>query len=76
MAQTRKDKHNVDEVIKALSRKKDLTIKQNIQQIQVLNGEGLKAKPKMNDIGHRSWGKIDYLVNYCSYSLVFVPNFS
>lgn len=29
----------------------------------------------INDLGNKSWGKIDFLVNYCGYVQLFVPEF-
>jgi hypothetical protein len=66
---TVRKEHTVDEVLRSLSRKRDLKINQKTNHIFVLNGEG--KHPKSNDIGIRSWGKIDFLVNHCGYTQSF-----
>lgn len=67
-------KHTEDEVLKALSKKSDCRIKG--KDIFVLNGKSQKAQfiPK-HDLGNGSWGKIDYLTNYCGYRQMFVSEF-
>lgn len=68
----RKNKYRVDEVLRSLSKKHDVRI--NGTDILVLNGKS-KKKPKQHDLGNGSWGKIDYLVNYCGYRQYFVAEF-
>lgn len=58
-------KYNVDEVLRSLSKKSDCKVQGNT--IKVLSGKGQK-----NDLGNKSWGKIDYLTNYCGYRQIFV----
>lgn len=41
------------------------------QRIEILYGEGSKG-----DVGIKSKGKIDFLVNYCDYSQAYVKHFS
>lgn len=67
-------KHDEQKVIAQLSKKHDVKIKSN--QILVLNGKSTKGifQP-INDLGNKSWGKIDFLVNYCGYVQLFVPEF-
>ena len=55
----RKQKHNLDEVLRALAKKNDVRIDERLKVIQVLTPDAKKAK---NDLGNGSWGKIDYLV--------------
>ena len=63
-------KHSEDEVLRALRLKNDLKIEGN--RIEVLSEYSTKRK---NDLGNGSWGKIDFLVNYCGYYTVFVSAF-
>jgi len=72
--------YTTDEVIRALSKKKDVRIKGDT--IAMLSdfitdkaGNTIRNPHKINDIGNKSWGKIDYLVNHCHYSLVRVASF-
>jgi hypothetical protein len=60
-------KHSVDEVLEALKKKKDCKINSQEKIISVLQN---KAHGKTNDLGNKSWGKIDFLVNYCGYTLL------
>lgn len=64
-------KHNEDEVLYRLRKKHDVRITQN-KEILVLSQF---AKNKLNDLGNGSWGKIDFLVNYCGYRQYFVKDF-
>ena len=34
----------------------------------------LPKSKKVNDIGNKSWGKIDYLVNHCNYTIIQLLN--
>lgn len=65
-------KHQLDEVLRSLGKKQDCKI--NGSSILVLNGKGKKHK-KNHDLGNGSWGRIDYLVNYCGYTKYFVSEF-
>jgi len=74
-------KHTVDEVLKALSRKNDVRIKDDC--IEMLNDEIYDRKqkkfiqnPKKHfDIGNGSWGKIDFLCNYHGFWIYYVDEF-
>lgn len=57
---TQKRKHTVDEVLRSLSKKKDIKITGN--EIQILVGKDSKQ-----DLGNKSWGKIDFLCNHNGY---------
>lgn len=59
-------KKNYDEasVIRSLSRKNSCSINYGMQRVIEVEKDG--------DLGNGSWGKIDYLVNYCGYSVVRV----
>lgn len=57
-----------DEVLQSLKKKHDVRIIGDT--IWVLNGKS-KNHPAANDLGNKSWGKIDFLVNYCGYSQYF-----
>lgn len=61
-------KHNLDEVLRDLRKKKDVQI--TGIQIQVIKG-----KKADNDLGNKSWGKIDFLTKYCGYKLTYVSEF-
>ena len=65
-------KHQLDEVLHSLGKKQDCRI--NETNILVLNGKG-KKRQKQHDLRNGSWGKIDYLVNYCGYRQYFVAEF-
>lgn len=49
-----------DEVLKSLSRKKDVMIKDRVITIN-------KSVSKKNDLGNKSYSKIDFLVKQCNY---------
>lgn len=53
-------KHNVEEVLRSLSKKHDVKISQK-EEVFILNQ---KLKESKNDLGNGSWGKISFLVNY------------
>lgn len=63
-------KHNLDEVIRSLSKKRDIQIDTRKKVLEILN------PGKNQDLGNKSWGKIDYLVNYAGYIKLFVSEFS
>lgn len=66
-------KHNLDEVLRSFRTKNDVRI--NGKDILVLTNMEYNPKTgktefnrnKKFDLGNGSWGKIDYLVNYCGY---------
>jgi hypothetical protein len=60
-------KHSVDEVLEALKKKKDCKVDSQEKIISVLQN---KVHGKTNDLGNKSWGKIDYLTKYCGYTLL------
>ena len=74
-------KHSVDEVLKALKKKNDCnvfggTIKVLKSKIYSKEKNELIDNPhKIHDLGNSSWGRIDYLVNHCGYSLLQVDKF-
>ena len=59
-------KHKMEEVLKSLHRKKDLSIDSQGNVIYLLK------EPKNNDLGNSSWGKIDFLKKYCGYNIIEV----
>lgn len=63
-----------DEVLRSLSQKRDVRVDPRKKEVQTLNGRG-KQYPKTNDLGNKSWGKIDYLVNYQEYRHYSVSEF-
>jgi hypothetical protein len=60
-------KHSVDEVLEALKKKKDCKVNSQEKIVSVLQN---KTRGKVNDLGNKSWGKIDYLTKYCGYTLL------
>ena len=68
----RKQKHNLDEVLRALAKKNDVRIDERLKVIYVLTPDAKKAK---NDLGNGSWGKIDYLIKVHSYDFFRVNEF-
>lgn len=64
-------KHTVDEVVKSLSKKKDVKVDVRNKVVEILDNPY-----KNNDLGNGSWGKIDYLTNHAGFQKVFVEEFS
>lgn len=66
--------HSLDEVLRSLGKKHDCQVNPQMRVIRILNP---KAKPcnAINDLGNKSWGKIDYLCHYCGYSWYHVTQF-
>ena len=62
-------KHEEGLILQSLRRKKDILIS---DAIYVLSND---SPFKAHDLGNKSWGKIDYLVNYCGYFINFVKKF-
>ena len=60
-------KHNVDEVIRSLGRKKEVRVNPYAKTVEVLS--------KQTELGNGSWGKIDFLTNHCGYRLLTVSKF-
>lgn len=58
-----------DEVLKALSKKRDVRVNRTTKEIYFLTGSN-PHYPKNNDLGNSSWGKIDFLTNYAGYRLI------
>ncbi len=61
-----------DEVVKSLQRKRDVKIDNTLKRIEVLK----KDKGNPTDLGNGSFGKLDYLTNYCGYTLSNVSKFT
>ena len=76
-------KHQVDEVLKVLNRKHDVSIDNRDKVIRVLCDKVFNLKTgkteinakKTFDLGNGSWGKISFLVNHCGYQQFFVTSF-
>lgn len=62
--------YSLEKVLSSLSKKRDIQIAN--KQIFVLSN---KAVNKSYDLGSKSWGKIDYLVNHCNYKFSFIDSF-
>ena len=58
--------YEVSEVIRLLSKKKDVSIDTSKKIITITIGE------KAEGLGNSSWGKLDFLVHHNNYSLVRV----
>lgn len=54
-------------VIRAIERKNDVKVDYSTQTVQVIKCT--------TNLGNGTWGKIDYLCNYCGYSYAFVDSF-
>ena len=67
-------KHSLDEVLKSLGKKNDCRVDSTKKVVYTLNGKSKKQKC-LHDLGNKSWGKIDYLVNWCGYTHYFVAEF-
>jgi len=59
-------KYEVSEVIRLLSKKKDVSIDASRKIITISVGE------KAEGIGNSTWGKLDFLVHHNNYSLIRV----
>jgi hypothetical protein len=52
-----KRNHTIDQCIKSLSKKKDISINTNRMIILIEQ----RKKHKLHDLGNKSWGRIDFL---------------
>ena len=72
-------KHKMDEVLRALGRKKDIRIFSNRIQIlkdKILTKDGVIPNPrKKHDLRNGSWAKIDFLTNYQGFYINYVEKF-
>lgn len=59
-----KTKHNFADAVKALEKKKDI----RIQGTNIIIDRSEKAS---QDVGNSSWGKIDFLVKYHKFQVIF-----
>ena len=78
-------KHSEDEVLKSFRQKRDIKIVNDIiyllQDKKWVKDKQGKATLQRNpskfwDLGNGSHGKIDFLVNYCEYTIRKIPEFS
>ena len=69
---SRKQKMDEVNVFVQLNNKRDVRIKMGSKVIEIIHPE---SSFKAFDLGNGSWGKIDFLVNYCGYTKVFVEKF-
>lgn len=67
-------KHIEGAVITQLKNKHDVKVDSVNKQIFILNGKSKKL-PKRDDLGIGSWGKVDFLTNYCGYIKTYVAEF-
>ena len=76
-------KHNLDEVLRTLARKNDIRVNSETKTIRILSdyvwnrktGKDIINPKKKFDLGNGSWGKIDFLINYCDFGLYHVNEF-
>jgi hypothetical protein len=68
-------KHEESKVVSQLSKKHDVRVTQN-RQVLLLNGTSNKGQYQLShDLGNKSWGKIDFLVNHCGYRRTIVAEY-
>lgn len=65
-----KDRYYEGTATAGLLEKRDCRIENGV--IYILTGE---VTPRTNDLGNKSWGKIDYLTKYCGYTIVKVHEY-
>lgn len=65
-------KHTEQSALSTLKFKRDCKINDHLKVIQVLQKD---AFGKVNDLGNKSLGKIDFLTGVKKYTKVFVPDF-
>jgi hypothetical protein len=67
-------KFKEDEVVRVLSKNPDvISVNSNNKTIKV----NLGADPKMpckHTLGNGSWGKLDFLINFCNYTILEQKN--
>lgn len=64
--------HNLDEVLRSLSKKHDVKVDERTSTIYVLSKDSPIRK---DDLGNGSWGKIDFLMHYQGFELLHVSKF-
>ena len=73
--------YSIDEVLKALYRKRDVKVNVQTETILVLSdkvyikGETVSNPAKSWDLGNKSWGKIDFLINHKGFYISYVDKF-
>ena len=66
--------HKFFDVIESLRKKTDCIVSSNSIKVNMgITRRG--AKQKKDDLGIKSWGKIDYLVNHMGFHLEMLPEF-
>lgn len=60
------------EVIKSLNRKSDIRISEKSKMLIILTED---SSQRTNDLGGKSWGKIDFLTNHCGFRAKKVDKF-
>tara|TARA_R110000850_G_scaffold34024_5_gene92288 strand:- start:3673 stop:3882 length:210 start_codon:yes stop_codon:yes gene_type:complete len=63
-------KHQMDEVLRSLDKRRDVKVDSRAKVVEILQ------PAQYNDLGNKSWGKIDYLCNHNGYNKVFTTDFS
>ena len=70
--------HNLEEVVKFLSKKRDCKLDLTNERVYALTGDtekDPKAQAKYDDLGNGSWGRIDFLTNHSGWALIKVEKF-
>ena len=74
--------YQIDEVLRNLDRKQDIQINSNTKEIKILKdyildkkGDTIPNPEKKHDLGNKSWGKIDFLVNHQGFSIWYISTF-
>lgn len=68
-------KRSMENRVKALQKKNDVRVDTERKLVLLLSGQD-KHFPKANDLGNKSWGVIDFLVNIQGYKVVEVDKFN
>ena len=66
-----KQKYDEIQVVKALNQKHDCRVNSAHKKIEIIKDPHGKG-----DLGNKSKGKIDFLLNYCGYQRSFVSSFT
>lgn len=75
-------KHSETEVCRQLAKKNDCKVHQSHRTVEILSDtvhdkeqNTIPNPKKKHDLGNKSWGRIDFLVNYCGYRTRYVSEF-
>ena len=65
-------KHFLPTVLESLAKKSDCKVDTLLNIVYVLSNY---SRSKQNDLGNKSWGKIDFLISKYNYKFLFVKQF-